>query len=120
MRSALPAVLLALAVAWPAFAQKLYRHVDEKGKVTYADRPQEAGQPAEKPKTANVESPEARRQLYYHEQDRQREEQAERAAQQRRYHSQRQRELEAERERRLKETDPYNPPQDPYRPRVHR
>jgi hypothetical protein len=110
------AVLLAFAVAGPAFSQKLYRHVDEKGKVTYADRPQEAGQAAEKPKTANVESPEARRQLHYHLQDRQREEQAERAAQQRRY----QRELEAERQQRLKDADPYNPVQDPYRPRARR
>jgi uncharacterized protein DUF4124 len=120
MPAGLIAALLAFAVAGPAFAQKLYRHVDEKGKVTYADRPQEAGQAAEKPKTANVESPEARRQLHYHLQDRQREEQAERAAQQRRYQSQRQRELEAERQQRLKEADPYNPVQDPYRPRARR
>ena len=118
MRAALPAALLALAVAWPAFAQKLYRHVDEKGKVTYADRPQEAGQQVEKPKTTNVESPEARRQLHYHMEDRQREEHYDRAAQQRRYQSQRQRELEAEQERQRREYDPDNPPQYPYRPRV--
>jgi len=120
MRAASLAALLAFAVAGPSLAQKLYRHVDQNGKVTYADRPQEAGQQAEQPKTHNVESPEARRQLHYHLQDRQREEQAERAAQQRRYQSQRQRELEAEQQQRLKEADPYNPVQDPHRARARR
>ena len=117
MRAALIAGSLALAACWPAFAQKVYRHVDERGKVTFADRPQEAGQKAEKQKTANVESAEARRQLDHQLDDRQREEQASRMAQQQRHQAQRQREMEAELERRAREADPNSPPQDPYRPR---
>lgn len=117
---ALLAAALALALASPALAQKLYKHVDKDGKVTFADRPQQAGQKAEKPKVANVESPEARRQLQHQMYERQREEHADRMAQQQRAYAQRQREMEAERERRATEIDPYSPPQEPYRPRVRR
>jgi hypothetical protein len=120
MRAALVAASLALATCAPASAQTLYRHVDGNGNVTFADRPQQAGQKAEKPKAGNVESPEASRQLRYQLDDRQREEQADRMAQQQRHHAQRQREMEAELERRQKEADPYSPQQEPYRPRVRR
>jgi hypothetical protein len=116
MRWTLLAVLLALAS--PAAAQKLYKHVDANGNVVFTDRPVNAGQKAEKPKTANVASPEAVRQLEYAERERRREERAERAAQQQRYLSQRRREAQAERERRAREADPYSPIQDPARPRV--
>lgn len=46
----------------PALAQKLYKHTDEKGNVVYSDRPNAAGQPAEKQKPVNAGSPEATRQ----------------------------------------------------------
>src|SRR5688572_16564424 len=116
MRTRLIFAALILTICTSAVAQKLYRHVDEKGNVTFSDRPKQAGQKAEKPKTANVMSPEARRQLEYGEYARQREEQAERTAQQQRHYAQRRREIEAEQERRVKEADPYSPPQDAYRP----
>ena len=93
-----------------------YKHVDEKGNVTFTDRPQTPGQKAEKLKAANMESPDARRQTEYAHRERQREDQAERMAQQQRYQSQRRRELEAEQERRVKERDPNSPIQDPARP----
>jgi uncharacterized protein DUF4124 len=120
MRAALIVTGLVLTMCTPVLAQKLYRHVDEKGNVSFSDRPQQAGQKAEKPNVPNVASPEERRQLQYGEYASQREEQAERAAQQQRHYAQRRREAEAERERRAKEADPYSPPQDGYRPRVRR
>jgi len=120
MRTPLIALAVALAASLAASAQNVYRHVDENGKVTFADRPREADQKAEKRRAANVESPDARRQLDYQLSERQREEQADRMAQQRRYLSRRQQEIQAERERRLRESDPYSPPQDPYRPRARR
>ncbi len=122
MAPALAAALL-LAAAYPADApaQRLYKHVDAKGKVTYTDRPADAGHKAEKPRPANVASPEAVRQDYLQEQGRLREERAERLAQQERYVAQRRREQEAAaRERSVREADPYNPVQQPARPRVRR
>lgn len=44
-------------------AGEMYRHIDEKGNVVFSDRPKQAGQIAEKKKTTNVASGEARRQL---------------------------------------------------------
>jgi hypothetical protein len=106
----------------PAAAQKLYKHVDEKGNVTYTDRAPKGDQKAEKLKAPNVASPEASRQLQYAAREKQREEQLERQAQQQRHLSQRRREIEAERERRLKEREanPYSPEQAPAVPRVRR
>ena len=99
---------------------KLYKHVDEKGNVSFTDRPQNAEQKPQKLQAPNVSSPELTRQLNNDLRNKQREEFAEHQAQQRRYMSQRQKELEAERERRAKEADPYSPVQDPARPRVRR
>lgn len=115
-------IITALVLSTPLLAQKLYRHVDENGKVVYSDRAPQAGHKAETQKAANVASPEARRQLENAERAREREEQAERHAQQQRHLSQRRREAEAERERRAKEREanPYSPQQEPYQPRVRR
>lgn len=115
-------VLLVIAVmlSVPAFAQKLYKHVDEKGNVTYTDRAPKGDQKAEKPKAPNVASPEARQQLQYAEQERRREELLEKQAQQQRYLSQKRRDMEAEREKRVQESNPYSPEQQPSQPRVRR
>ena len=43
---------------------KVYRHVDDKGKVTFTDLPEQRGEAKVVVKKANVASPEARRQLY--------------------------------------------------------
>jgi hypothetical protein len=122
MHFAVIAAVATLVVCMPAAAQKLYRHVDENGKVVYTDRPQHANQKAEKLKAPNVTSPEASRQLDYAVRERKREEQAERLAQQQRAMAQRQREFEEERERRYREAEanPYSPPQAPARPRAKR
>ena len=111
---------LGLLLLWSSsvLAQKLYRHTDADGKVVYSDRPAEAGQKAVPQKSPNVASPEASRQIEYERRNKLREEQAERHAQQQRYLAPRRREAEAEREKRAKEADPYNPIQDPARPRV--
>jgi hypothetical protein len=115
-------VVLALMLSTPTIAQKLYKHVDETGKIVFTDRPPQAGAKAEKQKPPNVAAPEATRQLRYEAQASEREERADRAAQQQRHRAQQQREMEAERERRAKEreSNPYSPDQDPYRPRVRR
>jgi hypothetical protein len=113
-------IITALVLSTPLLAQKLYRHVDENGKVVFSDRAPQPGQKAETQKAANVASPEARRQLQIAERARQREEQAERHAQQQRYLSQRRRDAEAEQERRAKEANPYSPQQEPRQPRVRR
>jgi hypothetical protein len=121
MRVVLVSLSLMMLFSSAALAQKLYKHVDADGKVVFSDRPAEAGQKAIPQKGPNVASPEATRQLEYARREKLREEQAERIAQQQRYHAQRLREAEAERERRLKEADPNAPiQQDPARPRVRR
>lgn len=102
----------------PAPVQRLYKHVDEKGNVVFTDRPQRAGQKAEKTKPANVESPESTRQLEYARRERLRENRAEQAAQQQRHYAQRRRDWQEQHERRAKEADPYSPIQAPARPRV--
>lgn len=86
MRTALLSLACAAALAAGVAhaANKLYRHVDEKGNVTYTDRPPQAGQQAEKTKPPNVASPEARRQMEMEREAALRRQQAERAAQQRR------------------------------------
>jgi hypothetical protein len=119
MRSVLFLVII-LVLSAPAVAQKLYKHVDEKGNVTYTDRPAKADQKPEKPKNPNVASPEARQQLQHAELERRREEALERQAQQRRYLSQQRREMEAEKARHAKEENPYSPEQQPALPRVRR
>lgn len=63
LRGALAAGLLVVAVG-PAWCDQLYRNVDEKGNVTFADRPLKAGQASEQQeKRVSVASPEARRQM---------------------------------------------------------
>lgn len=120
MRTLMAATALLLLLSTPTIGQKLYRHVDEKGVVTYTDRPREAGQKAEKAKPTNVESPDATRQMHLQLNARNREDQAERAAQRRRHVAQQQRDAEAERRRREAEANPYSPEQEPHRPRVRR
>jgi hypothetical protein len=120
MRAVTMLAFAVLCASTTAEAQRLYKHVDENGKVTFTDRAPTPGQKPEKLKAANVETPDARRQTEYAHRERQREEQAERMAQQQRYQSQRRREFEAEQERRTKERDPNSPIQDPYRPHVRR
>lgn len=76
------AVLLAAVSAQAA--DKLYRHVDAKGNVTYTDRPAQAGQKPEKIAPANTASAEARRQMELERRDSLRRQQEERVAAQRR------------------------------------
>jgi hypothetical protein len=58
-------IILAFApVPDSLLAQELYKHVDENGKITYSDRPQEARDKVENPGSPNVASPEARQQMY--------------------------------------------------------
>jgi hypothetical protein len=101
-----------------ADAQRLYKHVDENGHVTYTDRPPLAGQKPEKEKTRNVASPEANRQMRIHQGEVDRERRAEEVARMRRYADQRRYEMEKERERRAREADPNRVEQAPARPRV--
>jgi hypothetical protein len=113
-------LFVALGMAAPALAQKLYKHVDENGNVLFSDRPPQAGHKAETLRSPNVAAPEATRQLQYAEYRRLWEEHLERQVQQQRYFAQRRREMEAEREKRAQEADPYSPEQAPSRPRVRR
>src|SRR5262245_31969194 len=97
------ATLLAFS-SGSSIAQKLYRHVDENGKVSYSDRPQQAAQKAEKTHKPNVESREATRQMQIGEQESRREEAAQRQAAQRRASAVQQKEwAEKQRQRQLEE-----------------
>jgi hypothetical protein len=69
-------LVLGCSVGVPATAA-LYRHVDETGKVSYSDRPQQPFQEALRLPPPNVATPEARRQLEIARQASAREEQAE-------------------------------------------
>lgn len=104
----------------PALAQKLYKHVDEEGRVLFSDRPLQPGHKAESLNGPNVASPDATRQLLYAEYRHRWEEHLDRQVQQQRYFAQLRRDREAERERLAKEADPYSPEQQPARPRVRR
>jgi hypothetical protein len=66
-------------------AAALYRHVDDAGKVTYSDRPQQPHQEPLRLPPPNVATPEARRQLDIARQASEREEQAEYEARNRRW-----------------------------------
>jgi hypothetical protein len=66
-------------------AAALYRHVDDAGKVTYSDRPQQPHQEPLRLPPPNVATPEARRQLDIARQASEREEQAEYEARIRRW-----------------------------------
>jgi hypothetical protein len=105
MRRVVVTAVSALALgAETSIAQKLYRHVDENGKVTFSDRPQKADQKAEKMKKPNVASREATRQVQIGAQESSREEAAERAAAQRRAAGVQQKErAEKQRQRQLDE-----------------
>lgn len=61
MRTTIAAALLLFCAC--VQAGQLYRHVDEKGNVTFSDRPQQADQKTEKQKSANAASSEATRQM---------------------------------------------------------
>jgi hypothetical protein len=79
----------------PPAGRQMYKTVDEKGRVVYTDAPKEAGQKAAKLNTSvNVATPESRRQLEIDNQNRAREEYAEKAAAYRRAAPIRQREME--------------------------
>jgi hypothetical protein len=91
-----------------SLAQKMYRHVDEKGNVSFSDRPQKAEQKAEKTQKPNVASREATRQLQIQDAASKREEAAERAAAQRRAAAVAQRER-AEKARQKREEEERNP-----------
>lgn len=84
-RTSVVGAAIALAcVHGTGVAQKMYKHVDEKGNVSFSDRPQKAQQKTEKAQAPNVASREATRQLQIESQNSMREEQAQRAAAQRR------------------------------------
>ena len=76
---------LALTVAFaPAFAQGVYRHVDERGRVTFSDVPSDKSAQRLKQAAPNVGSPEAVKQLEIAKRERQQLEAEERLAAQRR------------------------------------
>ncbi len=58
------AFVVFLSLPIPAIAQQLYKHVDANGKVTFSDRPQQAGDKQEEVHTPNVATPEERQQMY--------------------------------------------------------
>jgi hypothetical protein len=113
LRAAYVSSALALA-AMPhnSSAQKLYKHVDEKGNVSFSDRPQKADQKSEKTQKPNVASREATRQTQIGEQNSRREEAAERMAAQRRAAAvaQRERAEKAKQQRAEEESNPSRAP----------
>jgi Domain of unknown function (DUF4124) len=56
-------LLLTVGVASAQSSKPLYRHVDEKGNITFSDRPSKAHQAPEKLPPPNVASPEVSRQI---------------------------------------------------------
>ncbi len=84
IRSMVGAVLALAVVAAPASAQGLYRHVDERGRVTYSDVPSDNNAQRLKQAAPNVGSKEAVKQLEMAKRDRQQLEAEERLAAQRR------------------------------------
>lgn len=77
------ALVLTVALA-PAFAQGVYRHVDERGRVTFSDVPPDKSAQRLKQAAPNVGSPEAVKQLEIAKRERQQLEAEERLAAQRR------------------------------------
>ena len=118
--AAVVSIVLAFALAsGSSFAQKLYKHVDEKGNVVFSDRPQKADQKAEKARKPNVSSSEATRQTQIEMNNSRREEMAERNAQQRRAASAAARERE-EKARQRRTEEERNPERAPRQIRIVR
>ena len=84
MRPLLSAALVLIVAFAPAFAQGVYRHVDERGRVTFSDVPPDKSAQRLKQAAPNVGSPEAVKQLEIAKRERQQLEAEERLAAQRR------------------------------------
>ena len=84
MRPLLSAALVLTVAFAPAFAQGVYRHVDERGRVTFSDVPPDKSAQRLKQTAPNVGSPEAVKQLEIAKRERQQLEAEERLAAQRR------------------------------------
>jgi uncharacterized protein DUF4124 len=57
-------VFVLAPVSEDLLAQTLYKHVDENGKITYSDHPQQGGDAVENAGSPNVAAPQARQQMY--------------------------------------------------------